>query len=546
MGSMMQDDLIIVNAKIQTMDVARPTAEAILIREGRIVSLGRTAAVMPLAATGARIVDAGGRLVLPGFQDAHVHLMDGGTDLVQTAWLGDATTLAQLQAALAAHAAKDGSALVMGGGWNNAYFGDANLTRDVLDTVLPDRPCIVYDDSAHSACLNSAACSKVGITRDTPDPPNGHLVRDASGNPTGMLHEDAIYWARARLPQITDATYLAGAKAGQRHANRLGITGVLDPSITDYQERAYSALAAEGGMTLRVSGAAKVDVADTAETVLARLTALRAACHTDHFQIHSAKFFMDGILENRTAAMITPYADTNGGNAALMFTRRQIAALFTALDAARFQIHVHVIGDMAARAALDGFEAALHANGAWPSLHQLAHLQVVDPADIPRIAALGVMANIQPLWACADLATPDPTLAMIGPDRAPNTYAFRKMLRAGAPYCLSSDWPVTTLNPFEIIEVAVTRQPVGTKTAKAFQPNERLAVAEAVLGYTAHAAAACWRGHYTGRLTPGFSADLIILDQNILTCDPYSIGKTQVMLTLFQGREVHRHPNFEG
>ena len=542
----MPRDLIILNANIHTMDASQPTADAILIRAGQIISLGSASDLRRMACPDVRTLDAGGGLVLPGFQDAHVHLLDGGTDIVQSAWLGDETTISGLQETMAAHAAIDSSALVMGGGWNNAFFSDANLTRDVLDTVLPDRPCIVYDDSAHNACLNSAACSLVSITRDTPDPPNGHLVRDADGTPTGMLHEDAIYWARERLPGISDATYLQGARAGQAYANSLGITGVLDPSVTAYHARAYAALAESGGMTLRVAGAAKVNVDDAEAALLARLIALRAANQTEYFQIHSAKFFFDGILENRTAAMIAPYCDAQGGNAPVMFAPDQITALFTALDAARFQIHVHVIGDGAARAALDGLEGARKANGAWPSLHQLAHLQVIDAADIPRIAALGAMANIQPLWAQFEQGPPDLTHAMIGPDRLAQTYAFRQMLSAGALYCLSSDWSVTTLNPFEIIETAVTRQPAQNAATPPFYQGERLTVAEAVLGYTAHAAAACWRGHFTGRLLPGFSADLILLDRNILTCDPYEISKTKVLLTFFQGVEVHRHPTFEG
>ncbi len=542
----MQGDLILLNAKIHTMDISRPCAEAILMRDGRIANLGTASEMNNLAGPGARIIDAGGRLVLPGFQDAHVHLLDGGTDLVQSAWLGEATTLPAFQQALAAHAATDSNAMVIGGGWDNTYFGDANLTRDVLDAVVSDRPCIVYDDSTHSACLNSSACILVGITRDTPDPPNGHLVRDRHGDPTGMLHEDAIFWARDRLPATSDETYLKAARAGQAHANSLGITGVLDPSIIEYQECAYAALALSGGMTLRVAGAARVNVVDTVESMLSRLEALRAAHQTEYFQIQSAKFFMDGVLENRTAAMIEPYADPAGGNAPLMFSPEQIASLFTALDAARFQIHVHVIGDLAARATLDGFETAVRTNGIWPSLHQLAHLQVVDPADIPRIAGLAAMANIQPLWAYDDPSLPDPARDMIGPARVRGTYAFRQMLNEGAPFCLSSDWPVTTLNPFEIIETAVTRQPSGRDDVPAFQPQERLTVAEAVLGYTANAAAACWRGHFTGRLMPGFSADLIVLDRDILTCDPYDIGDAKVMLTLFQGAEVHRHPTFEG
>lgn len=543
----MPPDLLIMNANIHTMDMARPKADAILIRAGRIVMLGTSDVVSACTGTQVRVIDAEGRLILPGFQDAHVHLMDGGTDLIQTARLSCATSTDDLQAALAEHAAKDGSALVMGGGWRAAFFGDANLTRAVLDAVLPDRPCIVYDDSAHNACLNSAACIMAGITQDTPDPSNGHIVRDAAGIPTGMLHEDAIPWARNRLPAITDAIYLQGARAGQAHANSLGVTGVLDPAITGYQERAYAALAALGDVTLRVTGAAKVDPTDTAQSVVARLTALRSTHRSEYFQIQSAKFFLDGVLENRTAVLLTDYSDTMGGNARLMFNAQQIATLFTALDAAQFQIHVHVIGDGAARAALDGFEAALQANAPWPSLHQLAHLQVVDPADIHRIAALGAMANIQPLWARHDPGSIDPTQAMIGPKRAPNTYAFRQMLGSGAAYCLSSDWPVTTMNPFEIIETAVSRQPPGHDgNVPAFYPAERLTVAEAVLGYTVHAAAACWRGHYTGRLLPGFSADLIMLDRNIMTCDICAIGEAKVLLTLFKGREVYSHPSFEG
>jgi predicted amidohydrolase YtcJ len=542
----MHADLVILNANVQTMDPARPQAQAILIRAGRIFALGTAADVMSLAAPHTRTIDAGGRLVLPGFQDAHVHLLDGGTDMIHSAWLGDATTVAELQSALAAHAESNRSTMIIGSGWRAAYFGDANLTRQVLDAVVPDRPCIVFDDSAHNACLNSHACEMVGLTRQTPDPTNGHFLRDTSVDPTGMLHENAVYWAQARLPTFTDPDYLEGARAAQAHANSLGITGVLDPSIKGYHERAYAALAASGELTLRVAGAARVGSDESTEGLVARLTALRLAHQAEYFHIHSAKFFLDGILENRTAAMLAPYADAPAGNAPLMFSPKQIVAMFTALDAARFQIHVHVIGDLAARAALDGFEAAVRANGRWPSLHQLAHLQVIDPTDFPRISSLAAMANIQPLWARHEPGIIDPTLAMIGPRREPNTYAFRQMLSQGAAYCLSSDWPVTTLNPFEIIETAVTRQPPRSAGySPAFHPNERLTVAEAVLGYTTHAAAACWHGHFTGRLTPGFSADLIILDRDILTCDPQDISETKVLLTLFQGVEVHRHPRFE-
>jgi predicted amidohydrolase YtcJ len=536
----MTPDLILVNADIRSMDLACPRAQAIAIRDGRILRLGTTADIRALAGPETQVIDAGGRLVLPGFQDAHVHLMDGGTDMVTAAPLWEVPDLPALQAAMAAHAAKVALPLVIGTGWQPGLFGDHNLTAAAIDAVVSNRPAILYDSSYHNACLNTRALDLCGITADTPDPPNGHFVRDEQGRATGMLHEDAIHFALQSLPALGPDDFLAGARAGQAHANRHGITGIIDARVMDHNVAAYGALAARGELTLRVAGTALVTAKDTPETALARLTALRAAHPGPDFHIHSGKFFLDGVFENRTAAMLAPYADAPGGNAPLMFTPAQIDALFTALDAARFQIHVHVIGDAAARAALDGFETALRANGPWPGLHQLAHLQSVDPADIPRIAALGAMANIQPLWARYDPTVPDIALDMIGPERLAQTYAFRQMLDTGAPYCLSSDFAVSTLNPFEIIEIAVTRQPLTREgSAPVFLPAERLTVEEAVAGYTVNAAAACWRGAYTGRLSPGFSADLIILDRDIFAVPPQQIGDTQVLLTLFRGRAVH-------
>jgi predicted amidohydrolase YtcJ len=263
------------------------------------------------------------------------------------------------------------------------------------------------------------------------------------------------------------------------------------------------------------------------------------------FHIHSAKFFLDGVLENRTGAMISDYSDATGGNAPLMFLYPQILELFAAFDAARFQIHVHVIGDMAVRAALDGLEAARKANGPWPSLHQLAHVQCIDPADIPRFHELGAMANIQPLWARHEPSVTDVALPMVGEDRGKWMYAFRSLIDAGAGYALSSDWGVSTLNPFEIMETAITRQPPGRpRTHPVFLPEQRMTREECLKGYTTFAAAAAWRSVDTGSLSVGKYADLIVLDRDILTCDVYDIGATQVLLTLLAGRAVHRDPGF--
>lgn len=530
-------DLLIHNARIRTMDPANPMADWLLCRNGRVVALG-----LGHPPEMAETIDAGGRLVLPGFQDAHIHLLSGGTDLATAAQLYEVADEAALLEALSAHArAKPDLPVILGAGWQPGIFGDHNLTAALLDRAVPDRPVVIFDSSYHNACLNSRALEMARIGADTAAPPNGHILRDAGGRATGMLHEEAIPWATARLPQLTEAHLMQGLMTGQAHANAHGLTGVLDPKITATEAALYGRAAREGALSLRVAGAALVTEADTPETALARLTALRAEHPGPEFHVHSAKFFMDGVFENRTAALLADYADAPG-NAPCMFGTDQTAALFTALDAARFAIHVHAIGDAATRRALAGLEAARAANGPWPAQHQLAHLQLVDPADHARLARLAT-ANIQPLWARRDPVVPDIALDMIGPSRLGGTYAFRKMLDAGADWCLSSDWPVSTLNPFEIIETAVTRQARRVEGPKPpFLPDQALTVQECVLGYTTHAARACWREGFTGMLRPGFSADLIVLDRDIFTCPADEISATEVLLTLFRGFVVHSSP----
>jgi hypothetical protein len=532
---------LLANARIATMDPARPLAAWMLFQNGRILALGSGS---PPDAQ--QVIDARGFVVLPGFQDAHIHLLSGGTDLATAAYLYDVTTHDLFARLLSEHAArKPDLPVVLGSGWQAGIFGDDNLDRAFLDRILPDRPVMVYDSSYHNACLNTRALDIAGIGADTPDPPNGHIVRDATGQATGMLHEEAIAWAFARLPHLTDDNLLDGLRAGQVHANAHGITGVLDPRITETEARIYGRAAAEELLTLRVAGAALVTEADSAESAVARLTALRTAHPGPDFHVQSAKFFMDGVFENRTAALLAPYADAAGGNAPAMFTQAQTLDLFAALDAARFAIHVHVIGDLAARRAIDGLAAARRRNGYWPAAHQITHLQLVDPADFARLAPAGAMANIQPLWARFDPVVPDIALDMIGPAREPFTYAFRRLLDAGADWCLSSDWPVTTLNPFPIIETAVTRMPAVSEGQRPpFHPHESLTVTEAVLGYTSHAARACWRSGDTGMLRPGFSADFITIDRDIFACAPQDISATRVLSTHFKGREVWRDPAF--
>ena len=532
-------DTILHNARIRTMDPCAPHADWLLIRQGRVAALGR--GTPPETA---QRIDAGGRLVLPGFQDAHIHLLSGGLDLATAAYLYEVNSEDQLIAALRAHAAaKPGLPVVLGSGWQAGVFGDHNLTAAVLDRAVSDRPVLVYDSSFHNACLNSRALQMAGV-QDMADPPNGHIVRDGQGRATGMLHEEVIAPVAARLPGLTDEDWMQGLREGQAHANAHGLTGVLDARITEQERRIYARAEAEGLLTLRVAGTALVTEADTPESAVARLSAWRAAHAGPDFHIHSAKFFMDGVYENRPAANLAPYADAEGGTAPCMFSAEQTCALMTALDAARFAIHVHVIGDAAVRRAIEGLEAARAANGPWPAQHQLAHLQLMDPADYARLQGLAT-ANIQPLWARLEPPYSDPSLAMIGKPRWVDTYAFRKMLDAGADWCLSSDWAVSTLNPFEIIETAITRQKRrDDDPLEPFFADQAMTIEECVQGYTVNAARACWRAHLTGSLRVGASADLIVLDRDIFESPPQEISQTRVLTTLFKGKTVWRDPSW--
>lgn len=540
----MKAETIVINGNIATMDPLYPRVQALAIASGRILAVGTTREISAMASASTQVINAKGKLVLPGFQDAHIHLQDSGQHYGSQAVLDECRNIAELQDTLQSFAKNSDAPWVNGVGWYTGIFTDENLTRDALDRAVPDRPCYILASDGHNACLNSRACELIGLVKGIADPPNGHFVRDKNGQPTGMLHEDAIDWARERMPQPTESDYADGVRFAQALCNKNGITGVLDASVNERHARVYQKLSDAGELTLRVAATAKVEPHEDCAAAVARVSTLRANCRGDLFKIHSAKFFLDGVLENRTAVMLEPYADAIAGNAPLMFGHNQVKDLFTAFDAARFQIHVHVIGDGALRAALDGLEAAQQANGAWPSLHQLAHVQCLDPADLSRFHHLNAMANLQSLWAQHEPSVTDVALPMVGEERGKWMYAFRSLIDAGAPYCLSSDWGVSTLNPFQIMETAITRQPPCKHgDHPVFLPEQRMTVEESVKGYTINAAAAAWRSQDTGSLEVGKSADLIVLDRDIFTCSPYDIGDTVVETTMFRGHIVHEFGN---
>ncbi len=534
----MNRDLFIYNANVITMDPLLPRARSLVVSNGRVLAVGTDEEMHGLATPSALRINANGMTVLPGLQDTHLHLQDSGYYNATMADLTCAKTLDDLKNILRAHARKHPDGWVFGVGWYSGIFSEDNLHGTALDDAASGRPCLIYASDFHSACLNSAACQAVGLVEGVSPPLNGRFVTYADGRPTGMVHEDAVTWVRERMPPLTDSDYSRGVLFGQQHANQNGLTGVIDASVGERHCRVYRKMASEGALTVRVAGCAKVDPGDVPSAEVARLKELRRDSRFGLFTVHSAKFFLDGVFENRTAAMIGGYADEAGGNAPLMFSPEAIRHLFAAFDAERFQIHVHVIGDLAARTALDGLEHALHVNGPWPGRHQLTHLQCVRREDIPRIGGLGCIANIQTLWARHAPSVVDVAVPMVGRHLSDLIYPFRSIIDAGALWTLSSDWAVSTLNPFQIMETAITRQPPGKRDHPVFLPGQRLTRHEALMGYTTNAAVAAWRPD-TGRLSPGSAGDVIVVDRDILDCNVYELGQTQVLATFVAGRQVY-------
>src|SRR5262245_30735143 len=288
----MAPDLVLINGNIRTMDPLKPVVAALASRSGRIVALGSTAEIKALAGTATRVIDAGGRLVLPGFQDTHIHLQDSGKRHALDVDLAGARTIAELQQMLARFAqSKPERDWVKGHGWYSGIFFEHNLTREVIDHVVPDRPVLLFSSDYHSAAINSKACELIGLDKTVADPENGRFARDKGGRPTGMLHELAIEWARERMPKTSDADWEEGVRCGQALANRNGFTGVLDASVTERYLRVYRAVEQGTGLTVRVASTALVKPSDTVDGALSRVEALRRDFASPMLKVHSAKFF---------------------------------------------------------------------------------------------------------------------------------------------------------------------------------------------------------------------------------------------------------------
>ncbi len=545
----MSRELTIVNGRVLGAD----GADAVRIRGESITAVGSIREV----GTGGEVVDARGGLVLPGFDDAHAHVLSGARAL-DHAQLYPLPTVEAIQAAIARHAAAHPAARwVLGRGWLYAPFPGGLPVREQLDAVVPDRPAWLECYDGHTGWANSAALRVAGIDRSTPDPPNGLIVRDMDGDPTGALKEDAQRLVEGRVPPPTETADRAAVRRAMTAMHTKGLTSVQDAWLTADDLGFWERVDVDGELDLRVRGALIMEPGQTLAAWLDRLDAYAAQAFPlrggRRLDAGILKGFVDGVIEARTASMLQPY-EGDVGRGLPAWEPEVLDAFVAEADARGWQVELHAIGDRGVRLALDAFEHAATVNGPWPGdpqgngaapgthrrRHRVEHVETIDPSDIGRFAHLGVVASMQPYHGDPSPNQIATWAGNIGPERASRAWAWRSIHAAGGVLAFGSDWPVVPFDPIPALNNAVNRQTVDGRPPGGWLPGERLPVAEALEAYTAGSAFAAFADHRRGRIAPGFDADLVILDRDLLAMDASAIIGTGVRLTVLGGRIVHR------
>ena len=579
-------DLVLTGGAVYTVDAARTWAQAVAVTDGRIAAVGTDADMRPHVGPRTEVVNLRGRMVLPGFQDAHVHASGGGLERNQCDLTGEHTRQGYL-AAIRAYADRAPEAeWITGGGWSMDVFPGGVPGKDDLDAIIPDRPVFLSNRDHHGAWVNSRALALAGIDAATPDPPDGRLERTASGEPQGTLHEGAMNLVQRLVPAPDLAAQVAGILEGQRYLLSLGITAWQEAIVGEYAVvpdcfDAYREVERRGLLTARVTGALWWRRA-TGLSQLDFLAERRAIASGPRFRATSVKIMQDGVCENFTAAMLTPYLDGHGhetgGRGTSFFGPEELTEAVTAIDAGGFQVHIHAIGDRAVREALDAIAAARAANGDGEGLrgrgqqsagrrgwgqqsagrrgrgqqsagrHHIAHLQVIHPDDVPRFRELSVVANCQPLWASNEPQMTELTLPFLGPERSAWQYPFGSLAASGAQLCFGSDWPVSSPNPMWQMHTAVNRTTSpdypfrGPETETPFLPGERIGLPAAIAAFTMGSAYVNHDERDAGSVEAGKRADLVVLDRDLFTQPAAEIALAEVDLTLVDGAVVYARP----
>jgi predicted amidohydrolase YtcJ len=529
--------LAIVNARIWTGDQARPWAEALAVAGDRILAVGTTEEIRRLA-QGADVVDAGGRLVVPGFIDAHVHFVDGGLRLASVQ-LRDAKTRDEFVARIKGFAATlPAGSWITGGDWDHTLWGGELPTRAWIDAATPDHPVWVNRLDGHMALANTAALVAAGISKASPEVSGGEIVRSPDGEPAGVIKDNAMALVDRVVPAPSGLVLDRALAAAMKYVNERGVTSAHDMSMGTWDSLAVFARARKRG-TLTVRLYSAVPLADwkrLADVVVRREFGGANGRGDEWLRVGALKGFVDGSLGSHTAAFHESFADAPGDRGLLVNTPEDLHTWISAADAAGLHVVVHACGDRANTVLLDIYERVAREHGPRDRRFRIEHAQHLTPADIPRLARLGVVASMQPYHAIDDGRWAE---RFIG-DRIRTTYAFRSLLDAKARLAFGSDWFVAPPTPLEGIYAAVTRRTLDDQNPGGWVPEQKITVEEALRAYTVDAAYASFEEQLKGMLAPGRLADLVVLERNIFEIPPEEIRDVRVAMTIVGGRMVYR------
>lgn len=524
---------------------------AVGIAGGRITAIRPDTDTADLVGPDTRIVDLEGALLSPGFQDAHIHPVGGGVELLQCSLTG-ADNAEETVALIAEYAAANpDEPWILGGGWSMDHFENGSPLRGLIDAVVPDRPVFLFSRDHHSAWANTRAIEIAGLTAATPDPEDGRIEREADGYPAGTFHEGSADLIDAFAPVTSVELAYRGLLRAQDDLIAYGITGWQDAlignmGVAEGSLEAYLQAIDEGTLKGRVVGAQwweRDRGIEQIEEILARKAEAEALGVPERFNLGTVKIMVDGVAENFTASMIEPYRDATGHdthNHGISFIDADVMKeAVKQLDAAGMQVHFHALGDRAVRDALDAVAAAREANGRSDGRHHLAHLQVVTEADTRRFAEVDAVANLQMLWATHEEQLDTLTLPFMQEGAVDRQYPFGDLVKGGARLASGSDWPVSTADPLAGIAVGVTRQGPGITAGPLGGEAQRLDLATALAAYTSGSAYVNHRDAETGYIREGYLADVIVIEPNPFTLAPADLYSTSVRETWIDGQQVY-------
>lgn len=532
--------LILLNGRVFINATA--SHQAVAITGNTITAVGRTDKIKELAGDSTRIIDLQGRLVIPGFNDAHIHFLNGARGLAEVE-LTSTTSAEEIESYIKKYVAEHpNNAWITGRGWQYTFYKGGFPDKKMLDALVPDKPAYIRAYDGHTAWVNSKALELADIGRHFKFAGFGEVVRNANGEPTGILKEDAMDLVSSLIPKKTREENLDALRLGMKLAAELGITSIQNAHGSVEETELYETLLANNELTVRAGIAFSIDDKTTASDIKEFVAVRdRIGFNNPMLRANAVKFMIDGVIEGHTAFMLEPYSDkipkevSPTGQVSMSLSK--FGSLINIIDSLGFQIYTHAIGDRGVRETLNAYEMAMKKNGSRDTRHRIEHIETIHPDDIPRFAQLGVMPSMEPIHA--EPGTVDVWRDAVGEKRMPYAFAWRSLLQANAKLVYSSDWPACiSVNPIRGLHVAVNRRNPQGIPESGWIPEQRIMMTDAIYAYTYMGAYASFEENMKGKIAPGYLADLVVLSQDLFVINPMDVHKTKVELTVFDGKVI--------